>query len=213
MTYEEITDKLILKYKLNTLLKPLTGVPTRDLVLILLQTASMKEAALCMDIAEERLESYIGRHLKPIFSTKTTKHKWSSHLLLCVDLRYCTACKKVLPYEHFNLDNANVLGVSRICKECDKSKARNYRANNLDKCRAASRDHYLNNKEYYLNKNASYRAKLGRACPAWADKEKIYNIYANAPNGLHVDHVYPLNSEWVCGLTCTPKFTVFNPRR
>lgn len=200
MTYEEIADSLILKYKLNTLLKPLTGVPARDLILILLQTASMKEAALCMDIAEERLESYLRRHLKPVFSTKTTKHKWSSHLLLCLDLRYCVSCKKVLSYDCFCIDNNNVLGVSRMCKECDKTKAKEYRINNLDKCRETVRNHYLNNKDYYLNKNAMYRAKLGQACPGWADKEKISGIYSNVPAGMHVDHIYPLNSDWVCGL-------------
>jgi len=54
-------------------------------------------------------------------------------------------------------------------------------------------------------KNAAYvarhRAKQLNALPAWADLTAIDKLYAEAlATGLHVDHIYPLQGETVCGL-------------
>ena len=38
------------------------------------------------------------------------------------------------------------------------------------------------------------------ATPEWADLKKIKEIYFNRPDGYHVDHIIPLQSEIVCGL-------------
>lgn len=55
--------------------------------------------------------------------------------------------------------------------------------------------------------NAQRRAQLLRATPSWADHNAIHAIYADAQRisretGVqhHVDHIFPLRSEWVCGL-------------
>lgn len=47
---------------------------------------------------------------------------------------------------------------------------------------------------------AIYKGRLRKAMPAWADKDKIREIYANRPEGMHVDHVIPLRGKLVCGL-------------
>jgi hypothetical protein len=61
--------------------------------------------------------------------------------------------------------------------------------------------------EYARYARALRRAKIRRAMPSWADPEKIKAIYAEAARltsetGIeyHVDHIYPLTSDWVCGL-------------
>lgn len=63
-------------------------------------------------------------------------------------------------------------------------------------------------KEFVLTaqgKNAAYaakhRAKQLNALPAWADLTAIDKFYVEAAaTGLHVDHIYPLRGETVCGL-------------
>ena len=51
-----------------------------------------------------------------------------------------------------------------------------------------------------------YYAKLRDATPAWADREKMAAVYAEARRrrargeDVHVDHIVPLSSPRVCGL-------------
>lgn len=51
--------------------------------------------------------------------------------------------------------------------------------------------------KYYVNKR---RAMQVNATPKWADTPAMQLFYENCPGGYHVDHIYPLNSDWVCGL-------------
>ena len=62
---------------------------------------------------------------------------------------------------------------------------------------------------------AKRRAAKLRATPAWADQEKIKAIYAEArrltkETGIRheVDHIYPLQSDMVCGLHCEANLRV-----
>jgi len=48
---------------------------------------------------------------------------------------------------------------------------------------------------------AKHRARQLNALPSWADLIAIDKLYAEAAvTGLHVDHIYPLQGETVCGL-------------
>ena len=47
---------------------------------------------------------------------------------------------------------------------------------------------------------AKRRARKKCACPSWVDLNAIREIYKNCPDGFHVDHIIPLQSELVCGL-------------
>lgn len=70
------------------------------------------------------------------------------------------------------------------------------------------KEHILNNCKVYRKNNRklrnSYEAKRRatklQATPKWADLETIKDFYKNCPNGYHVDHIYPLTSNIVCGL-------------
>ena len=51
-----------------------------------------------------------------------------------------------------------------------------------------------------------------RAMPAWADRKKIAEIYAEArEKGLHVDHIIPLKGKWVCGLHVPENLQLLDP--
>ena len=50
-------------------------------------------------------------------------------------------------------------------------------------------------------RNAARRALQANATPAWADKQSIRDVYAEAQHmQMHVDHIIPLNHPLVCGL-------------
>ena len=52
-------------------------------------------------------------------------------------------------------------------------------------------------KTHYATKHMVAKRKQ---MPAWADEQKIKDIYANKPNGYHVDHIIPLQGKLVSGL-------------
>jgi hypothetical protein len=56
-----------------------------------------------------------------------------------------------------------------------------------------------NKKLYSFYQNQRRILKL-KATPKWADKEKIKQFYKKCPDGYSVDHIYPLKSNWICGL-------------
>jgi len=49
---------------------------------------------------------------------------------------------------------------------------------------------------------AKRRAAKIKAVPKWADLSRVKEIYKSCREGYHVDHIYPLISNWVCGLHC-----------
>lgn len=63
--------------------------------------------------------------------------------------------------------------------------AKNYRKMHLPQIRA------------YM---AERRANKLKATPAWANLDKIKELYLNCPEGYHVDHIIPLKGKEVCGL-------------
>lgn len=44
------------------------------------------------------------------------------------------------------------------------------------------------------------RARKKNAIPKWEDAKKTREFYRNRPKGMHVDHMVPLVSDFVCGL-------------
>lgn len=82
---------------------------------------------------------------------------------------------------------------------------------NIEKARDMCRKKYnkwkLKNKDKLRQKKARRRAKELFAYPSWANKNKILQKYKEAVIKMqktkikhHVDHIYPLNSKWLCGL-------------
>jgi hypothetical protein len=110
----------------------------------------------------------------------------------------------------------------RQCPECRKLSKQNWYKNNKKLCADLRKNWNKNNKDQRnkLNQkwkkankgkvnaiNSKRRAIKKQAIPAWANAQKIKEIYTNAYNltkatgVLHeVDHIYPLQNKYMCGL-------------
>lgn len=102
-------------------------------------------------------------------------------LLEAKDLKYCHKCDTVLDSECFSNNASNVSGKNSSCNSCHLAFQRE-------------------NREVYARNSANYRARKLRACPKWADLDKISEMYEKCPLGFHVDHIIPLQGVLVCGL-------------
>lgn len=78
---------------------------------------------------------------------------------------------------------------------------------NKDKMRAYHRDYVKRNRALWSAQTALYRAAKKQATPSWADAAAIKRFYAQARamkeatgKEWHVDHIVPLQSDFVCGL-------------
>lgn len=84
---------------------------------------------------------------------------------------------------------------------------RNWYKNNLEKHKDNCRKWRCNNLDVKNALEAKRRAIKKRAMPSWANVEKIQSFYAEAKRlteetGIkhEVDHIYPLQSQYLCGL-------------
>lgn len=121
---------------------------------------------------------------------------------------------------------------NRECTECASIYMKAYSARryqeNIESERAKRRQHYLANRQDYIdaarrneapyirktegirNKSlqpgygaamqAKYQASKAQRTPAWADLTAIEQFYNDCPEGYEVDHIVPLNGRYVSGL-------------
>lgn len=113
-------------------------------------------------------------------NTTILKFLLSSH-----NKKLCPSCNTILDIEEFHKNNAKKDGIATACKACKKQQQSSY---------------YKENKYLFIGHNIKYKLQIRQATPKWADLEKLKEIYANCPEGFHVDHYYPLQGEMVCGL-------------
>jgi hypothetical protein len=71
---------------------------------------------------------------------------------------------------------------------------------NAEKVKAMRKAWQKNNPKKVRANTAKRKATKLQATPAWADLKKIEEIYLNCPPGYHVDHIFPLKSDKMCGL-------------
>jgi len=101
-----------------------------------------------------------------------------------------------------------------VCKKCQNKR------DNLRPCRKAylkeyTKKHYVENRETYRKKQkqwklanpkirreqrAKYRAKKLQRTPGWCDLDQIKQIYSDCPDNMAIDHIIPLQGEFVSGL-------------
>lgn len=131
----------------------------------------------------------------------------------------CIECQRLVAKEHYqnnieayklrareweqaNPDRCRELKQSWLDENRDKHQISvdNWNARNIDKRRATIRLWSVNNREKCRSKGARYRANKFQAQPSWVDTKILTKIYADCPEGFHVDHKVPLKHPLVCGL-------------
>ena len=141
--------------------------------------------------------------------------------------KLCPKCEQTLPTTSFFKNKGRVDGLQGYCKLCKCLRDRQYDAENREKLNEAartrrlskeSRQSHLDALTRYRAKNKAIRAKLQMArkssklkrTPAWltdSDVDRIKCLYQlaamrNRESGQswHVDHIIPLQGEFVSGL-------------
>lgn len=112
----------------------------------------------------------------------------------------CSCCKCFKDQSCFSKNSSRKSGFSHNCKECIAK--RKYQIDNAK--------HYYKHANYYRIKALFRKKQVKQATPKWLSKEdklKIYNIYLHAKDCqtvtgelYHIDHIVPLQGEFVCGL-------------
>lgn len=196
-----LSDYIVEIYKLPEYISSKRKFLTKDIILTLLYFDNIRESASFLGISDSAMEHLIERNLKPwILDPKPRQQTWKAFFLSLFDLKKCSACLEVKEIEDFGLDTSRSSKLLSRCRSCENSRSITYKNSNRDIVRSSLREHYYNNKDYYLYRNALRRAKKKQATPIWADLIKVKEIYLNRPSNMHVDHIYPLDSTWVCGL-------------
>jgi len=133
-------------------------------------------------------------------------------------LKVCFRCKEEKEVSEYSLKRGKP---NAQCKKCKYAKDQIYRENNREMLANKSSAHwkqYKNtNRQKEVNRTkcetyrkahphvfryhtAKRRTSQLQATPFWANMDKIYEIYANCPEGYHVDHAVPIVHDLVCGL-------------
>lgn len=110
--------------------------------------------------------------------------------------------QKVREYRARNPEAAKEINKRSRAKHLERrlQDARDYKAKNKDKVKQSAKQWRERNitKVYALNIQRKKAIKL--RTPAWADKKAITNFYMERPEGYEVDHIIPLQGDFVSGL-------------
>lgn len=116
----------------------------------------------------------------------------------------CIECNLALKKEQYKHDRQSYLirARKRYIAKSEEIKAHNkqWYANTTEDRRAVRIEYYKNNKKLFLHLSKLRKRHIKQATPIWADLNEIKKIYANCPDGFHVDHIIPLRSKNVSGL-------------
>jgi hypothetical protein len=141
----------------------------------------------------------------------------------------CPECRETKSLSEFGNRSSTYDGKAPYCRPCLGNKVKSWKKANPDKVSAQAKADYekhkparklahsawkLRNKGVWVGIVENYRRARGCQTPAWANRSAINEIYADArefrEHGLnvHVDHIIPLQGEFVSGLHVESNLTV-----
>jgi hypothetical protein len=182
------------KYKLKKIIPNMTSVEKGDLV------------------KDLYLKGFSVRELSPLFSTEII-HVANFLIQLGIYKKICGKCNIEKPNVKFSKDSTRADGLDYVCNNCRLGNFKKNYPKNKNKLLQVSSDWYKNNKDRarknhkrWREENPYYDEKRAKT-PAWADREKMNEIYNEAKNltettGIvhEVDHIIPINHPLVTGL-------------
>lgn len=152
--------------------------PTRYCKSILLLACEGRKAAGISSSGQTKIH-------KKYFPNKPRGVTLLNYLASIVDKKYCPRCDLVLDKEEFSNNTSRKDGKQGYCKICVKDR---------------KSIEYKENPGSYKARAMAYKSAKLQRTPAWADIEKIKEIYVYCPEGYHVDHIIPLRGDTVSGL-------------
>lgn len=104
-------------------------------------------------------------------------------------------------WAEINRDRKNAVsrGLYHADAEAQRERSRMKWVKNKEKVSATNKAWLDKNKGIWNHYAAKRRAAIRKRTPLWADMDAIKGIYANCPDGYHVDHIVPLQGKTVCG--------------
>lgn len=200
----EIIDKIIesLGWHPNYIVKTKHGnspeITALELVSAIFNADTIPNASKVLGIGERTLNRVIAKELIPLFGKLNGGHEtWKLKLLTNAEIKRCCNCNQYLNISNFTKEISNFDGLDPRCRECKSIINKRWYATHKD---TYYKPYIKTHRNEYNARHAHRRANKLKATPSWANKSLIKEIYNNRPEGCHVDHIYPLVSDWVCGL-------------
>ena len=163
--------------------------------------------SLCVELRQTKLvaerlgvnEGTVSRWLKSYTELDNSKRIMAVHKVSSVfELKQCSDCLEFLPFSFYTEgQGGEAFGLQATCKSCRHDK--DQIPENKERKRKTLRE-WRNKTGAGRFHCAKRRAAILQRTPAWADQEKIKEIYSNCPEGYQVDHILPLQGELVSGL-------------
>jgi hypothetical protein len=136
----------------------------------------------------------------------------------------CYSCKLEITEENKVSNSGKSSGIENCCRQCNIKRVSEWYLNNKDKkCaydkkrreekrelyREASKRHRDNHPAKKKADTITRRQGIKQRTPVWANLKYMNLFYKFAKveeirtnRKVHVDHIYPLKADWVCGLHC-----------
>jgi hypothetical protein len=162
---------------LKKAIRGLDGFTVSELIFALINTSSIEEASLVLGYTSDPIKKAISSELAYRFPGRSKdfnkgggKAPWRYVLLACIEHKYCSHCRELLPYSKFH---GNISNSDNLSGECSG-------------CKIFQKQHRL---LYVRNRT-----------PSWSQSKDILQFYKSCPQGHHVDHIIPLKGKEVSGL-------------
>ena len=173
------------------------AITAEQFVSALVDNTTVVATSKALNCGQQTLNRLIDRHLVPQFGKLNGGGEtWLYKLRTFAKMRKCTSCQHILDHSEFGKDASKSDGLYSECKKCRAKNNEMWYSKNAD----YHKEYFQDNKASFIANNAKRRAAKIQATPSWANMSLIKDIYINCPTGYHVDHIYPLQSDWVCGL-------------
>jgi 5-methylcytosine-specific restriction endonuclease McrA len=117
------------------------------------------------------------------------KKSAKTRILGLLGITQCSNCKEIKPPEEF-------YSVGRPCKECSKKRMADVYAENREYYRSLQEQYHKQEANQGIIRENKARRRLTIANVSSDDPEirkQLQEIYANRPDGYHVDHIIPLS--------------------